>query len=68
MNRRSQIIESAATPHTQSVLVLSPAQYVAFESKLPKPDPRTTDPVQAGIQLGVQIALQALRAGFVAAK
>lgn len=72
MSQRSQILQSQQArlttpqPDVKSLLVLSAQQYKAFEASFPIPDTRTiTDPVQAGIQLGIQLALQKLRTGFV---
>lgn len=48
------------------MVILTSQQYKTLEASLPQPDPRTTDPVQAGIQLGIQIVLRKLRDGFVA--
>lgn len=52
-------------PRAKGVLTvrLSPEQYRALEAKFIL-DRRVTDPIQAGVQLGIQQVLQELRNGF----
>lgn len=52
-------------PEVVVIGVLSQAQYRRLEEHLPAIDPRTADPVQAGIALGMQYVLRVLRTGFV---
>lgn len=49
--------------HLRQSVRLSPEQYRALEAKFII-DRRVTDPIQAGIQLGIQQVLQELRNGF----
>lgn len=48
----------------KTVVRLEHSQYKILEEKLPRINPSVTDPVQAGVQLGIQLVLKELRNGF----